>query len=424
MTLRATFLVTLGLWLSSQLLHALEEGFNRAHIAKCEIDTLRLGSDIADVFNGPIDGQDWSERVHQNFIVKHLGFAPWTRDGVAGAGGKTLTNDKAGKMMEKGGWTGHNISDSPYAVLDHQWIYMYGDSTTRQVWASYAAPFQANNFERNAKEWTRQYCNGQGFRKHHVKNGDFPEEGWHGPCGANEVTCYVSGYGDEGLLTYDWKHFTYEDYDEWLFSDHEKAPWSTKTNERRPDIVTIQTGMHACWHADPAGIYSENLKAVNTSMIKKNVEDFDKLMNSARKAVNRRFVHDRDKGKPKPATRVIVVTSGATYSENVGAERMEHCILHMNRAAAKAAHKYGFAVLERGEIERRFMLKSLATATPLLTPEMHLAQPVQNIIATCLLNMLTCLSGDATKMGVKSFLDHNANGVVSAIGPLHTPPNP
>ncbi len=94
----------------------------------------------------------------------------------------------------------------------------------------------------------------------------------------------------------------------------------------------------------------------------------------------------------------------------------------MNRAAANAAHKQGFAVLERGEIERRFMFKSLETDRPYLTPEMHLAQPVQNIIATCLLNILTCLSSDKKALGVKPFLDHNANGNVGAIGPLHSPP--
>ena len=26
-----------------------------------------------------------------------------------------------------------------------------------------------------------------------------------GPCGSNEVTCHVSGYDEEGILTYDWK---------------------------------------------------------------------------------------------------------------------------------------------------------------------------------------------------------------------------
>ena len=51
---------------------------------------------------------------------------------------------------------------------------------------------------------------------HHVKNGNFQKRvAW--ALWVNEVTCYVSGYQDEGLLTYDWKHFTYEDYDEWLF---------------------------------------------------------------------------------------------------------------------------------------------------------------------------------------------------------------
>ena len=53
-------------------------------------------------------------------------------------------------------------------------------------------------------------CGGQNFRVKHGKFGDFPEEGWRGPCGRNEVTCHISGYGDEGLLTYDWKHFPYE----------------------------------------------------------------------------------------------------------------------------------------------------------------------------------------------------------------------
>ena len=83
-----------------------------------------------------------------------------------------------------------------------------------------------NKFERNAKEWTRHYVkqqpihavaaaadlflplwqcapqtNGERRKKKHVKGGDYPEEGWMGPCGVNEVTCHVSGYDDNGLLT-------------------------------------------------------------------------------------------------------------------------------------------------------------------------------------------------------------------------------
>jgi hypothetical protein len=37
------------------------------------------------------------------------------------------------------------------------------------------------------------------------------------------------------------------------------------------------------------------------------------------------------------------------------------------------------------------MYKSLQNPDPLLDVEMHLAQPVQNIIATCLLRLITCL---------------------------------
>lgn len=33
---------------------------------------------------------------------------------------------------------------------------MMGDSTMRQVWATIISPLQSNEFERNAKEWTRE----------------------------------------------------------------------------------------------------------------------------------------------------------------------------------------------------------------------------------------------------------------------------
>jgi hypothetical protein len=88
---------------------------------------------------------------------RRLGFAPWVAQGLHNGNGKTLSGDDAKAIHSKYGWIGKNVSESPYAILDHKWVYMYGDSTTRQVWASYAAPFQGNHFERNAKEWTRQY---------------------------------------------------------------------------------------------------------------------------------------------------------------------------------------------------------------------------------------------------------------------------
>jgi hypothetical protein len=48
--------------------------------------------------------------------------------------------------------------------------------------------------------------------------------------------------------------------------------------------------------------------------------------------------------------------------------------------------------LDRGEIERRLMHKSMHADSPNLTPDMHLAPPTQNIVATSLLKMLSCLA--------------------------------
>jgi hypothetical protein len=54
---------------------------------------------------------------------------------------------------------------------------------------------------------------------HHAKGGHFDDEGWRGPCGVNEVTCHVSGFGSQGLLSFDWKHFPFEDYDSWFWGN-------------------------------------------------------------------------------------------------------------------------------------------------------------------------------------------------------------
>ena len=125
-------------------------------IAKCELDTLRLGSEIADVFNSLVGVEGWAERLHQDYIAEHLGFATFMSRGLHNTG-STLTKSDSKLLQERGNWIGKSVDQSPYKVLNHKWVYMFGDSTTRQVWASFAAPFQGNNFERNSKEWTRQY---------------------------------------------------------------------------------------------------------------------------------------------------------------------------------------------------------------------------------------------------------------------------
>lgn len=398
-----------------------------SHIARCEYDSLRLGSLLTDVFNAPVGTDyDWHDRSYQDEIIEHLGFAPWIANGLPNSGGLTLTKRSSHKLHKMKGWKGKDINDSPYAILNHKWIYMYGDSTTRQVWASFAAPFQGNHFERNAKEWSRHYCNPQEHRKHHVKGGHFPDEGWAGPCGANEKLCHVAGYGEGGLLSFDWKHFPYEDYDEWLWGP--SGPWQTSKwmeGSRMPDVVTIQLGLHTCFHASPEGFYSPWLKEMNSTMVDNHLNDVDKLMENVRKAIDtppKDYAGSLTSDGRRKVT-VIVVTSGASGLGSNGTS-IDDCILKFNRRTERAAHRQGFAVLERGEIERRLMYKSLRSDSPPIVEEMHLPQPAQNIIATCLLRLLTCLNESSITHEYKPIAkDHVMKQSRGHGQPLHSPPS-
>jgi hypothetical protein len=355
-------------------------------LSRCEYYAFKLGSDLADVINAPHSYEfDTSQRIFQDYVIENLGFAPWISDGVSG--GNSLTGKNAKELHRKGGWIDQGINLTPYSILNHKWIYMFGDSTTRQIWASYAAPFRENNFERNAKEWTRHYCNKQGNRKKHPKDGHFDDEGWRGPCGVNEVQCHVSGYGEHGLLTFDWKHFPFEDYDDYMWN--EKGPWHAGFGGegiRRPDLLTIQFGLHSCWHSHNEGIYSNHLNETNTRMIDRHIEDIWKLMAAIRSAVNARVNND----PAMNATTVIILTSGNT-GFGFQTVKTDACIQRLNRVTTDAANAYGFAVLDRGELERRLMYKSLYADNPLFPNEMHLIQPAQNIISTVLLHLYSCL---------------------------------
>ena len=155
----------------------------------CELEALSVGSALADNYNKYDEDTEWDQRIHDDYLTERLGFAGWIQSGADNKGKTPLGVDS--KMLHtKGGWTGHKmINTSSYWAMEDQWLYMMGDSTTRQVWATFASPFQTNEFERNAKEWTRDNCARQApNRMVHVADGDFPEEGWWGRCGNNEVS--------------------------------------------------------------------------------------------------------------------------------------------------------------------------------------------------------------------------------------------
>ena len=344
---------------------------------ECEAQAVIIGSTLADNYNSYDEDTEWDIRLHNEFLVEHLGFAGWIQMGTWKSGGKTPTGMHAPSLHRKGGWAGHkHVVNSSFWALENQWVYMMGDSTVRQIWATFVSPFQNNEFERNAKEWTRERCERQfPKRKAHPGGGHFPDEGWGGNCGNNEVTCHLTGFGQNGKITFDWKHFTYEDYDQWVFGD--EGPWGERNAyNRSPDVLTFQFGLHTCF----PGIH-------NDSMVHKHLEEIPLYMAAVRKAVDRR----RGVGHH---TTVIMVTSGRLGGPD---HESDLCIRRFNRVAARAAHDQGFAVLEREEIERRLMFKSeYYDKVASMKLKLHLDNPAPQIVATSLLGLISCLAQNRT----------------------------
>jgi hypothetical protein len=186
------------------MLMALSWGLLEERLVHCELEALKVGTRLADIYNGPIEDEEWDIRVHQEMLMEHLGFAPWMANGVYKSGGRTPKGIPTSVLRERGGWAGRsNVSESPYWALADSWLYLMGDSTTRQLWGAFATPFNGNNFERNAKQWSRDNCDRQSpHRMKHDAPGNFPEEGWSGKCGNNEVTCNIPGFGTNGVISF------------------------------------------------------------------------------------------------------------------------------------------------------------------------------------------------------------------------------
>jgi hypothetical protein len=432
---------------------------------ECEVESLATGSLLADNYNSLDEETEWDARMHSDYLTEHLGFFAVIGSGTWGSNGKTTYSHKESKkLQEKGKWTGNSkVGESAYWALENQWVYMMGDSTLRQVWATFASPEAGNDFERNSKEWTRERCIKQyPHRKRHPE-GNYPEEGWGGKCGNNEVTCHLSGYGKQGKLTYDWKHFPYEDYDQWVFSN--EGMWGNNNTEgsrtqnleapgegegahdhhhhrhqrerkrgrrrrrlegegkeepavsatatagessggsgggfagfptRRPDVLVNQMALHVCFHA-----YDNHYKSINNTFVEYHESLLPTAMQAMKTAVNRPLPD----GTPIPAdkqTVVIIATSGRIGNPDLN---LDNCIWRFNRQLSIEAHKVGFPVFDREEIERRLLRKSdsfLGKHTGKnIKPNMHLPAPGPQIVATALLAMISCLRRDAKPENMK-----------------------
>ena len=180
--------------------------------------------------------------------------------------------------------------------------------------------------------------------------------------------------------------------------------------------MTVQFGLHTCYHAN--NVKSEyDYSVVNDSLVNTHIDSIKNLMTAIRTAIDRPSI--------KRTKAVVIVTSGA-----MGVTNMDECILRVNRVAADEAHKHGFAVLERGEIERRLMYKSRGSASPFMKTDMHLDQPAQSVISTCLLKLITCLDAvgfDMYAPEIPSLMSILANtqpsGADVGASTLHSPQN-
>jgi len=359
---------------------------------ECETEALRVGSLLADRYNSLDEATEWDVRIHNEFLTEHLGFAGWIGQGTWGSKGLTPDKKSAPMLQQRGGWSGAKnlaASNSSYWPLENQWLYMMGDSTQRQIWGSINSPLTSHEFERNAKEWSRENCAKQfPHRKRHPEGQWFPDEGWSGKCGNNEVTCHMSGFGTRGKLTFDWKHFPYEDYDDWVFGP--SGLWSNDSTStaRVPDVLVVQTGLHSCFHA-----FNPGNGHLNQTYVDGHTEDIKRMMKAIKEAVSRPRASSPDAGVASPSSfnRTLVIFSTTGRIGNPSAD-LDRCIWSFNRVLVHEAHLLGFPVLEREEIERRLLFKSdFNPRLKLIKNGLHLAAPSPQIVATALNSLVGCM---------------------------------
>ena len=359
---------------------------------ECELEALTTGTLLADRYNSLDEATEWDVRIHNDWLTEHLGFAGWIQQGTWGSKGQTPDKQSAAMLYKRGGWLGGKnleASNSSYWPLENQWLYMLGDSTQRQIWGSINSPLTSHEFERNAKEWTRENCAKQyPHRRHHPEGQFFPDEGWSGKCGNNEVTCHMSGFGPRGKLTFDWKHFPWEDYDEWLFGP--TGLWSNDSTStaRVPDVLAFEVGLHSCFHA-----FNPSTGHVNQSFVDWHTEDIKRLMKGVREAVDRPRAPSPEGGiaaaSNNSKTLVIFTTAGRIGNPS---PELDRCTWTFNRVLVHEAHLHGFVVLEREEIERRLLFKSdFNPRLKLIKNGLHLAAPSPQIIATSLAALVGCM---------------------------------
>lgn len=83
-------------------------------------------------------------------------------------------------------------------------------------------------------------------------------------CHLNERTCtHKLQFEDSEISwTVDWKHFIYEDYDEWLFLHN--LPVLKSGGGKVPDVLVLSTGVHSCYHYEDLNWLPKHFRNVDS----------------------------------------------------------------------------------------------------------------------------------------------------------------
>lgn len=133
-------------------------------------------------------------------------------------------------------------------------------------------------------------------------------------------------------------------------------------------------------------------KDVNEELVKEQEGKIPPLMQAIKEAVTR-----RSQGGSTNATTTVIISTASRFIN--GDPRQGFCMWRLNRVIAHEAHLKGFTVFEREELEHRLFFKSEHSPPDIqLTPVKNslLAAPAPQILATTLLNLVSCLSINGT----------------------------
>ena len=118
------------------LLHAIitsaEDGLGVSSTRYCEVEAMRVGTRLVDIYNSYSSNSDWRDSYYCDYMTTHLGFDKTLTEGLIA--GRTSEGKFAADLRSSGGWTNYTDTlKSSYWALKDQWLYLHGDSTSRQI---------------------------------------------------------------------------------------------------------------------------------------------------------------------------------------------------------------------------------------------------------------------------------------------------